>query len=324
MGSKLIKQVTSAVVLSGLLLASRQTWASSITDFNLLVTGNAKITNSHIDGTTAIGGNLIAKTANFAQKLDPAAYTSVKTLLVGGQASGSLIDLHAGVFSYGSLKAGTTLQPSSITTVKAPFNVTSYSTLLQQWSDSFKNMNTNSALNTSGNPAFNATPSTAGGVAVFNVNGSIFSNSAYQNGWNFNLGTASTLVINVTGSTVNFSTGNFNTVGFVNDIIWNFVDATSIDLSNMGGTFQGTILAPKATLTIRNRQINGNVYTHDLIASSAEFHLNPYQGFNPLNSSDPGVDASPIPLPSALPLGGIGLLILVGQRAWNSRRRTEL
>lgn len=269
--------------------------AASLTDYNYIVTGNMTISSSHTDGTLAVGGNLTSS--------DWAVFN--KSVTVGGAVSGQF-NMNSGTLTYGSLTPGYQVNwNGGSTAVAGSFNVSTYADLMAGTSNYYKSLTANSTLVTSGNPTFTATPD-ASDIAVFSVDGSIFSNSAYQNGWNFSgLSSNVTVVINVSGTNINFTTGNFNNTGFNGNIIWNFYEAETINLSSMGGTFQGTILAPNADLTISSRQINGNVYVENLYASSgAELHLYPYEGYVP--SGTP-------PVPEAATLGLIlpaaGLLL---------------
>lgn len=249
--------------------------AASLTDFNVIVKGNMSLAGGDSTGTVAVGGNF--STTN------PWDFNG--NVQVGGTVTGTY-----------HLNNGSTLTHTALDT--------NYASLMSSVSDYFKNQVADSFINTSGNPTFVATPG-ADNLAVFSVGGSIFSNQAYQNGWNFSgLSNDVTVVINVSGSTINFTKGNFNNTNYDRNIIWNFYEATSIDLSNMGGQFQGTILAPNAALTISNRQINGNVYVDSFTSTGAiETHYYPYEGYLPTGSPPP------VPEPATL---GLLLPVMAG------------
>jgi hypothetical protein len=91
------------------------------------------------------------------------------------------------------------------------------------------------------------------------------------------------------------------------DIIWNFYQATSV---NLGTQFEGAVIAPLAKVT------NGNQIDGVLVAKSwtanGELHDFPYLGTSPL----------PLPEPSswALMLWGVGGLGLWFRRTRKTRR----
>jgi choice-of-anchor A domain-containing protein len=154
------------------------------------------------------------------------------------------------------------------------------------------------------NVAINATNVDSSGIAVFNTTSSILSKYA---SFNVNMGSAKTVIFNVTGNysqSANFQDYNDNTVD--SHVIWNFVDATSVSLQAFGGT----VLAENATVT------NSSPIDGDLVAASytgnGELHDHPFAGVLP--------SASPAPLP---PLGGsiASLLGIVGFTALGIRRR---
>jgi choice-of-anchor A domain-containing protein len=67
----------------------------------------------------------------------------------------------------------------------------------------------------------------------------------------------STVIVNVTGDEASFSNMQVQLSGGIeaSNVLWNFVDATSLKLSNVG--WAGTILAPWALVTFNNGQLTG-------------------------------------------------------------------
>ncbi|MDX2064315.1 MAG: collagen-binding domain-containing protein [Fimbriimonadaceae bacterium] len=115
----------------------------------------------------------------------------------------------------------------------------------------------------------NVTQSTANGrIRVFTVDASKLSSLSTFNPQNMT--SADTLIIDVTGSsTVNW--GWQVNSSFKNRIIWNFRDATTINVSQRN--FDGMLLAPKATVN-QCQNIQGNVYCKSLkTTGSPELHF---------------------------------------------------
>lgn len=89
-----------------------------------------------------------------------------------------------------------------------------------------------------------------------------------------------TIVINVTGTSVNWG---WSTNYDASRIIWNFADATSINIGDR--EFRGTILAPKATVT-QSQNINGTLIAQNWVTNgSPELHSYTFKGKIPLVSA---------------------------------------
>lgn len=122
------------------------------------------------------------------------------------------------------------------------------------------------------------------GLAVFNVNAtSIFDNPKAQQLELYSDDPLGNIVINVSGTTVNWTKGNM--VGLFNDdywqahTIWNFYEATTIDFGSHN--FNGAILAPYASITTTSN-IDGLVVANNLTTSAAvrlPDDCNVYDGF---------------------------------------------
>jgi choice-of-anchor A domain-containing protein len=100
----------------------------------------------------------------------------------------------------------------------------------------------------------------------------------------------STVLVNVSGSDVSMD-GLYN-YGFgmklngvtANNVLFNFCDATSLRLYGCG--FEGSILAPSASVDFSNGQINGTFIANSM-TGSGEFHNVQFQGDLP-NVPEPG------------------------------------
>lgn len=125
----------------------------------------------------------------------------------------------------------------------------------------------------------------ADGVAVFNIMGSdIFSNNLGQQIELSATGITTSVVINVGGTSVNWSAASNMVSKFTEDhwqghTIWNFYEATSVNLGNH--QFNGAILAPYASVNAGGN-IDGLVVAQNLTTNS-EVHLpgngNAYDGY---------------------------------------------
>ncbi|HET6307437.1 MAG TPA: choice-of-anchor A family protein, partial [Rhodopila sp.] len=157
---------------------------------------------------------------------------------------------------------------------------------------------------------FNAAPNSSG-VAVFNINSSLFSNASTVT---INLNGATSVIINVDvddcGSGVcTFSpSANFQSpTDYASAVLWNFTNATNLDFNT---EFGGSILAPDATLDNAS-PIDGSVVVANDSGSGGEIHSYPYTGTLPGGSTS-------VPEPGSLALLGSGI---VGLTAACRRRR---
>ena len=156
----------------------------------------------------------------------------------------------------------------------------------------------NSVSNSYGAWTFNAV-SDGTGKSVFNLTEAAFS------GWQWTLNVADptlTVIFNVSGD----GSYNWNTAlagafaGFAGEVIWNFSDATKLDISQV---VNGSILAPLAKVAA-NSALNGSVVAGDLKASSG-VNLGTYHG------SDLGfgsAEAVPEPATWAMLITGFGMV----------------
>ena len=142
----------------------------------------------------------------------------------------------------------------------------------------------NNAITVPGSPApltLNVTALDANGVAIFSIDGNTLLNNGNVQSIDINLNgnNPAAILINCTGTSINYSSsGNF--IGnFVNPLIrpkilWNFPNATSLTL---GKSFYGSILAPNASVNATAGAVEGSVACNDL-TSNIEIHLPVFQG----------------------------------------------
>jgi choice-of-anchor A domain-containing protein len=143
---------------------------------------------------------------------------------------------------------------------------------------------------------FIATPG-LDGVAVFSISASTLTSSLVQQ-YELVTGGATSIVINVTGSSASFNAGNFvgnwQNAAVRATTIWNFSQATSLTIDR---NFNGAILAPSAHLT-NSTAIDGSVFVGSM-TQNGEVHLPGYTGV--------------VPAPGTALLAGLGGLIMAAR-----------
>ena len=291
--------------------------ADLLHDYNLVVV-NGVNTTSETEGRAIIGGNLSGNSTQVGFKLPSGTAPSAVTLEVGGDITNSQLTV-----SVGSLLQGGSVYPSgnnllfpgggSRTMNAGLVNTLSGSLQSELTADSnyYKTLATNSTVTapTNGQPGpvvFNAVGD-ANHVAVFNLSGSVFSDSKSQSYSLNNTNGATSFVFNVTGASINFNQGNFTgglaSVAFSSAAIFNFHQATSLNFTNH---FYGAVLAPNAAFT-NSTAIEGSVFVQSF-TQNGEVHLPNYAG--------PALSA--VPEPASIALLGIGA---AGGLALDARRR---
>jgi choice-of-anchor A domain-containing protein len=180
---------------------------------------------------------------------------------------------------------------------------------LSQFSDNLSGLDSNSNYSINyGKVTFNANADT-NGLAIFTIdNAKSFFDSAYE--FAFNVGTATSILFNVfsDGNTdlnlhANFLGGSASNLGSI--LLWNFVDATSL---NVAAQFGGSVLALNADVTT-NQNIEGTLVAKNL-NQFAEIHSQPSDFVAPNIT----VPVSAVPIPAAALLFAPALLGFMGFR----------
>ncbi len=324
----------------------------ALKEWNLIVLGDLT-SSSEVEGRTFVGGNLSGNSSNYQIRTVPASSYSVPGLTVVGDVLGGAKNLNngSGALIGGNVQSGLNLN-GAVQTVKVGGSLSNtninqnivqsglsasdpsfVSGLNQQksllassmtdLSNSYAALAATAQVSISGNRAtFNAVPG-ANGVGVFNLNAADLSRFGEIA---FNANGADTVIVNVRGSSVRLD-DNFlgNATGLGQHVIWNFPDATSLELTT---AWKGSVLAPKAAAVTGN-YIEGSAVFASLV-QNGEFHLGTYVGtYSPSSSNPPsssggssggagssGGSPAPIPTPGSVALmaAGLALLAIIARR----------
>ncbi len=257
---------------------------ASLTQWNLVVNGDL-FSNSEVEGSAFIGGNLNGPASNYATMLNAGQYAGLDTLVVGGNMNAGNVNLQAGNARVGGAVNGNINFNGGGSLILDPTVSAIASSLAAEMTSTsayLLGLAANSTVQIpGGQPAaavFNANPD-ANGLAIFNIDGALFSNPFVQQ-IDLNANGATSIIVNVSGTNVNYNTGNFvgawNTDGVRATTVWNFHEATSIDMDR---AFNGAILAPMAHLT-NSTILSGAVWV-DSFDQKGEVHLPFFTGVIP-------------------------------------------
>lgn len=287
-----------------LVLFAGQTHASAqhafpLPDYNLVVLGDLE-SNSEVEGTTFVGGNLNGPSSNYGTRL----VGLTDALVVGGDINGNPKNLFGNAVVGGSANAilnfnnGGSLRSETV-------DVSSISQSLLDASNHYRSMSSNSIVEKPGTQPgpmkFKA--QVTGGTAVFDISIADFFSSKVQQ-IEFELNGADKAIINVSGTSGTWNAGG-NFVGssatreMSGKVLWNFYEATSLDLQRQ---LIGALLAPNAHVT-NGTPLKGGAFVSSM-TQNGEVHVPP---------------AVVVPTPTAA-LASLGGLMVLGLR----RRRSSL
>lgn len=290
-------------------------------NYNAIIFNNLS-TTSDIEGRTFVGNNFTGtNSANLGNHLPNSTPANDRSFVVGNNiVAGNPLNLQRGsLYLDGSLNGrninfnggGSTVADHTIDAATA--TIRNYSIAE---SAAFQSFAADSVVTLpSGQPGPTKFQATGGadGLAVFNVSAnSIFANPLGQQIELHADANTLNVVINVSGTSVNWTSGNmvsdFTNNYWQGHVLWNFYEATSIQLNSFN--FNGAILAPYASITASGN-IDGLVVANNL-TTSAEVHL-------PDSTSSPFAyqgALAPVPEPGSalLLLVAGGFVILVRNR----------
>jgi len=236
--------------------------AETAADFNLFVLGDMTVRSNDTEGRVAVGGNASLDGYSVGAVI-PGNQTN---LVVGGSLFATNGSVNGNVTA-GSLvgNTGTAADPSwshGTITVGAPTvdfaaegtRLTALSSYLGAYAntgsviiegDNCGNGNNNCRL------TFNAT---AAGLNVFNIDSQYLSDT---NTININLSANSTILVNVSGTSLRLDGGMAVNGGNSSQVLFNLYQATSFTNGNFG--MMGSVLAPTATVVGGGGQLNGQL-----------------------------------------------------------------
>jgi choice-of-anchor A domain-containing protein len=268
---------------------------------NVITFHDLNVASQHIEGKAWVGGN---QTGNLTvtQKSGPYTSSNYNALTVGGNAAtwdaengaGGAIKVQIGgsstgqatINGTGSVQTGGSFQDQGFnasSTKTAQTNVaglqSSIATQTASMVSDLKSLSTYLG-GLSGTQIANLSTalsySAGAQYAVFNMSESVFetSNSDFKNLF-ANMPSDVITVINVAGLDLDVGGGtNFNAYTGYQNVIWNFTQATTLDVGN----WYGTILSPYATLTQSGGgNISGTVVA-DTFNMNGEVHVSTFQG----------------------------------------------
>ena len=290
--------------------------------YNLFVFTDLTRSYTDSEGRVAVGGNANL-TGYGINNTQPGDGPGVNALVVGGNLSYNGGEVHYGDTKVGGAVSGSFGSPhgtvtSGLGTGGLPFSFSTAITDLTNKSAYWGGLASTGTVDTTPWGAKTLT-GTGSGLNVFNVTGASLSGLTSLT---IDAPAGSTVVVNVTGNPGTFSNYSMFLNGITrNDVLFNFVDATSLNVS--GFSFKGSILAPFATLNHNNGNIEGTVIVNAVSAGNGEFHNYPFRG-TPPPAPRGGGDPPPPPPPSAVPAPpGLVLGMIGAFEGWGlfSRRK---
>ena len=285
--------------------------ANQILDqFNAVVTDNFS-TNSDVEGRLVAGNINNSQSSTFFANPNPlsspSSFQGVNALTI--QSCPSCNVNNGGGVNFITSNSGTfNLNGGGLIAKNNPsFAMSDFTTPLNGLQTQLGALAKNSAFTTpnSNSLVFDVTP--VDGVAVFDISGSQLAGQANDN-YNItfsNETSATTIVINVTGSFEQDGGENFNGDTFLNEhVIWNFEDASIVSVKG----WHGAVLAGDATVT-NTSAMEGFLYAENF-TGGGELHDFPFQGTVPGGVPEPSTWAM-----MAIGFAGLGFLGFRGRKA---------
>ena len=296
----------------------------TLSEYNLIVL-NDLTSSSEVEGKTLIGGDL-SGTSNYGIRLQQNDPTNGDALVIAGDlVSGSTVNANGQSVVIAGNNNGQ-VNASSVTSDASEYDFDLIKSEFVNFSGYLSELAVNSILTTSTNeqpgPAsFEVGSDIDTDVAVFSITAEDFFNNNLIQQYDVDLNgqSPSAIVINVSGEVINDNNFNGNGVGnivtdaFRENIIWNFFEATDIDLLKQ---LNGSLLAPFADLS-NATPIEGSVVVNNF-DQDGEVHDALFAGTIIYDvSTDPQDPVVDVPAPSSMIIFASALL---GLGLW--RRKT--
>ena len=314
-----LRRVLFAAVLTGptVVAASMPAGAAVITAEDILTQINGVFSGT-FKGASDVEGRLVAGTINQSssstfynnpkgapssfQAINALNITSCPSCNVDNSGNVNWINSNSGAFSFNGGGSARRNDPA--------FAMSDFTTPLNALETQLAALSPNSVATLgSNNLTFNETP--VNGLAVFKVSIATLESATNLIQFSHAGAAATTIIIDVTGTGSFQQNANFNDDSVDSSAIWNFEDATSLNLRS----WHGAVLAGDASVT-NSSQLNGFLYAASSGGSNnGELHDHPFDGTIP--SATPGV---PEPSTWAMMLIGFAGLGFAGYR----RRKAKL
>lgn len=293
--------VLGAIALLTLPFPSQASGLGAASDFNVLTFGNFQ-SGSDVEGKLAVGGDATLNHFSVGSRLD-STFNGSDTLVVGNNLSYSGGSVLYGNVAYGGSYTGPGYNVATNGTVRHDANAFDFA---QAQADL-------TALSAG------LGAQTANGVTFFNGYGqvtltgtdtarNVFTMTTGQlaglNGFEINVPTNSTTIINVTGASATINGfGYWGTGVNRTHTLFNFVNATSFYATSNG--IEGSVLAPLADATMSGGSVNGQFIAKSAnMLNGAEGHYYTFNG----NLPPGGGAGAPVPEPGSMALLALGLL----------------
>ena len=304
-----MKRISRLLGITGLAILAGAANAGPLSDYNLILFGDLSTSsNVKVYGKALIGGDL-KSSGEFGSHLTDVSFNATNNVEVIGSVTSPNLTIQNGYLGYGNTKTIGNLncnesgmaqnacvrQLDNVAEVASRLD--SFYDVLSAESEFYRNFDITGSI--SGNTL--SYTGLATDLVVFNIAGSdLFSSNS---NWQLDFGNAAKVVINVSGTnlanpgSVNLSGSGFTSSTYSN-ILWNFYEATSLNLAN---GWKGNVLALDADVKIAN-DIDGSLAAKSYDGRGQIHHY--YWDYTPPSKQVPETGAL------GLLLIGLGLLSL--------------
>jgi len=251
-------------------------------DFNLFVLSGEARSLRDSDGPVAASGNVALSFFNLnLSRREPVGLVSGGTVsLSSGTVFGSTF--YRTWYSDGQVTYVDGVRPTAASN-PFPIDFTAASTKLNAMSQAIKKYDAISATQYFGSLAFTGSDPE---LNVFWVPSTALTGAT---SYEFRVPSGSNVIVNVTGTNPSFANAGFTGSGLsANRTLWNFPDATSLSISSIG--FVGSILAPKASATLRNGSVTGTIVVANAPVVDVELYAPFYRPPSATGAGVPEVD----------------------------------
>lgn len=265
-------------------------------DYNVFTLGDFNQQSTDIEGKLAAGGNITFTNNSIGTRL---AANSGNVVVAGNNLSLSNGQVNNGNAVYGgSASISSEGFPNGKLIKGKPIDFIAAGEELRSLSKNLAAITANGKTKVESWGGINLTGSDSQ-YNIFNLDGAALSKA---NNFQISSNAGSTVVVNISGTTVSLQNFGFNINGTdKQNILYNFYEATSLTASGIG--IQGSILAPNAKFQFNNGHINGNVVVASL-TGNGESHNYLFKGNMPPTTQN----KKKVPEPGNL----LGLGLIVG------------